>query len=871
MLDDLRYRVRALLRRTTAEADLRDELDAHVEHEARRLREQGLSNAEAVRHARIALGGIEPVKEACRDARGVSLVETTLQDVRHAARALLARPGFTIVAVATLALGLGLNAAIFTAVRSVLLRPLPYREPERLVRIWPDRTISNAELLVFQSQLRSFEQVAAFSPGWGVYVAGPREPSHLDAARVSTNFFNTLGVTPAMGRVFQSNESNAGAWSVAILSDAVWRTMYGGDRAVVGRTVTIDGTPHVIVGVMPRDFAVFHVPVQIWLPLQVDPTSPFFTGQSALAVARLRRDVSPERAAGELASIAPRIREQYGFAPDYGRGSRVIDLRESIAGSARAPLFALFGAAGLIVLIAGANVGTLLLLRGASRQREMVVRSALGAARGRIVRLLLAESMLLSFAGAAIGLGLGAAAIRLAPAILPDAFPRRGEIVMDAGVVMTIVAIAIGVGLAFGSAPAMLAGRADAVIALRSGRAVDAGTRSGARVRSLLIIGEVALAMILSVGAGLMLRTVWSLYAVDMGFRPDHVLTLRLEPERGRVRDPRERPAYYGQILSTIREVPGVVSVGGAHHLPLSGFTWTGFVDIERRPQPANALRPRVIWRVVVGDYFQTMGIPLVRGRTFDSRDTRESPTVVIINEAMARHLWRGQDPLGERIRVENGTRNDWATIVGIVGNVHSNALDVSVADEMYRPILQQSQIFTHLAIRTTTEPVRALPSVQAAIRKVDGAAAISEVASLEQIVDRSIAERRAVMQLLIVFAAVGLALGMIGIHGIVAFTVTQRTRELGIRAALGSQRGAIVTMIAGHGLRLACCGIVLGIVGSMMVNRSLATLLFGVSSSDPLTYAALGAATLLVMLVASYVPARRALRIDPAMALRME
>jgi putative ABC transport system permease protein len=356
-----------------------------------------------------------------------------------------------------------------------------------------------------------------------------------------------------------------------------------------------------------------------------------------------------------------------------------------------------------------------------------------------------------------------------------------------------------------------------------------------------------------------------------MGFRPDHVLTLRLEPERSRVRNPQERPAYYGQILSRIREVPGVISVGGAHHLPLSGFSWTGFVDIERRPQPAGAQRPRVVWRVVVGDYFQTMRIPLLRGRFFDSRDTRESPTVVVISEAMARHLWPGQDPLGERIRVENGTRNDWATIIGIVGNVHSNALDVPVRDEMYRPILQQSQIFTHLVIRTTTEPLRALSAVQAAIRHVDGAAAISEVASLEQIVDRSIAERRAVMQLLIVFAGVGLTLGMIGIHGIVAFTVTQRTRELGIRAALGSQRRAIVGMLVAHGLRLACCGVVLGIVGSVMVNRWLTTLLFGVSSFDPLTYAALGAATLSVMLVASYVPARRALRIDPATALRME
>jgi predicted permease len=870
MLDDLRYRVRALFRRTAAETDLRDELDAHLDHRVRRFVAQGMSREDAVRRARVELGGLDPVKEACRDARGVSLIETIVQDLRYAARALVARPAFTVVALGTLALGLGLNAAVFTAVRSVLLRPLPFRDPEQLVRIGPDRTISNAELLEYQSRLRSFEQVAAFSPGWGVYVAGFAGPSHLDAARVSTNFFTTLGAKPALGRDFRPGESSAGAWNVVLLSDEIWRTQFGGDRGVIGRSISIDGIPHAIIGVVPHDFPVLHTSVPIWLPLQIDPASQFFTGQSALAIGRLRRGVTAMSAATEVASISSSIRERYSYPDDYGQGLRVIDLRESIAGSARGPLLALFGAGALIVLIAGANVGTLLLLRGASRQREIGVRFALGASRARVVRLLLSESLLLALGGCVLGLLLNAGAMRIVPSILPAAFPRRDEIGVDSSVFLAILALAVVIGVVFGLAPALLAGSSNAALSTRSAR-TDGTTRGSARVRSMLIVGEVALALVLSVGAGLMLRTVWSLYAVDMGFRADHVLTLRLEPDRARVSEPKQRPAYYSEILRQIGELPDVVSVGGSHHLPLSGFNWTGRVQIERDPKPLTSNLPRVVWRVVLGDYFRAMGIPVIRGRLFDARDVRDAPDVVVINDAMARHLWPDRDPVGERIRVENGTRNAWATVVGIVGNVRSTALDAPARDEMYRPILQQSQIFSHLVIRTRGEPMRALSAVQAAIRRVDAAAATSSAASLEDLVDRSIGQRRAVMQLLIVFAIVGAVLGIIGVHGVVAFAVAQRTRELGIRAALGARPGGMLLMVAGHGARLAAIGIGLGTLGAVGATRGLKGLLFGVSPSDPLTFVVLGCALLLVMLIASYVPARRALRIDPVIALQME
>jgi putative ABC transport system permease protein len=871
MLDDVRYRLRALFRRRAVESELRDELEAHVAHSTQQLVALGLLRSEAERRARVELGGLEPVKEACRDARGVAPLEAAVQDVRYATRALLARPTFTIVAVSTLALGLGLNAAVFTAVRSVLLRPLPFHEPHRLVRIGPDRTISNAELLAFQSRLRSFDHVAAFSPGWGVYVSGRGEPSHLEAARVSTNFFATLGVAPALGRDFRPGESSAGAWNVVMLSDDTWRTRYAADRDIIGRTLNIDGIAHVVVGIMPRGFSAFTAPVQIWLPLQIDPSSQFFTGQSALGLGRLRAGASAHRAMTELASLVPSIRTQFAFSDDYGRGLRLMDLRESISGSARGPLLAVFGATALIVLIAGANVGTLLLLRGAGREREIVLRGALGASRGRIVRLLLSESLVLSLGGAGLGLAAGALATRLMPRLLPAAFPRRDEIGMDAGVAIAVIAIALLVGLLFGIAPALLAGRLDAQTALRGGRTGDGGSRRGARLRSGLVVAEVALALVLSIGAGLMLRTVWRLYAVDIGFRADHVLTLRLEPDRARVSDPRQRPAYYGEILRRISEIPGVTNVGGSHHLPLSGFNWSGRIEIERRPQPETADLPRTTWRVVVGDYFETMGIPLMRGRLFDGRDTRDAPPVVMINDVMARRLWPDRDPLGERIRVGSGTRNDWATIVGIVGNVRFNALDAPIGNEMYRPILQQSQIFTHLAVRTRGDPLAALPAVRTAVRSVDAGAAISEVAPLADLVDRSIGERRAVTQLLMIFALVGAALGVMGIHGVVAFAVTQRTRELGIRAALGAQRRAIVLMLVSQGARLALAGIALGCIASVAASRSLSSLLFGVSASDPLTYAGLACGMVVVMLVASYIPARRALRIDPVIALRTE
>jgi predicted permease len=870
MFDDVRYRARAVFRRNAVETELRDEIDAHIAHHIREFMAQGMSRDDAVRRARIELGGVDPLTEACRDARGVSLIETMIQDVRYAARALVTRPLFTVVAMGTLALGLGLNAAVFTAVRSVLLRPLPFRDPGQLVRIGPDRTISNAELLEFQSRLRSFEQVAAFSPGWGVYVSGFADPSHLDAARVSTNFFATLGVTPALGRDFRPGESSPGAWNVVVLSDEIWRTQFSGDRGVIGRSVGIDGIPHTIIGVMPRDFPVLHTSVPIWLPLQIDPASQFFTGQSALGIGRLRRGATMASAATEVVSISPSIRERYTYPNDYGQGLRVIDLRESIAGSARGPLLALFGAGALIVLIAGAIVGTLLVLRGAGRQREIGVRFALGASRARVVRLMLSESLLLALGGCVLGLMLNAGAIRLVPSILPGAFPRRDEIGVDWLVILAMVALAVVIGLVFGLAPALLAGSGNAALSTRGAR-TDGTTRGSARLRSMLIVGEVALALVLSVGAGLMLRTVWSLYAVDMGFRADHVLTLRLEPDRARVRDPIRRPAYYSEILRQIRDLPDVVSVGGSHHLPLSGFNWTGRVEIERDPKPLTSNLPRVVWRVVLGDYFRAMGIPLLRGRSFDARDGRDAPDVVVLNDAMARHLWPNRDPIGERIRVENGTRNAWATVVGVVGNVRSAALDMPARDEMYRPILQQSQIFSHLVVRTRVEPIRALSAVQAAIRRVDAAAAMSGAASLDDLVDRSIGQRRAVMQLLIVFAIVGALLGIIGVHGVVAFAVTQRTRELGIRAALGARPGAMLMMVASHGARLAAIGIGLGTFGAVGATRGLKGLLYGVSPSDPHTYVALGGALLVLMLLASYLPARRALRIDPVIALRME
>ncbi len=773
----------------------------------------------------------------------------------------------TLVALATFALGAGANATMFSVVRSVLLRPLPFAHSERLAAVWPTRTISNGELVFMQQHVTTLASVAAFSPGWGIVMTGAREPQQLDAARVSTNFFSTLGVLPLLGRTFRPEESTSGNWNVVVLSHVLWVSQFGGDSAVVGRTVDMGAQPHTIVGVMPADFAPFQAGVDAWLPIQIDPASPFYTGATATAFGRLRAGATVMQATRELAALAPSMRATFNYTEDYARGATVTDLHESLVGGVRRSLLVLYGAAAMLALIAIVNVGNLLLAHAVGRRREMAVRRALGAAKSTIVQQLLVQSLLLAAAGGAVGASAGIAGTAALRALLAASLPQTGEIRLDAIAIVVTALVAIFAGLAFGIGPALIASGVDPDGALRAS-APDAGSHRTTRVRQSLVVAQVALATVLVVGASLMVVSLWRLSRVDLGFDPNRVVTMSIQLSSGKLRST-DATAYFDELTRRIVAVPGVERAGAAQHLPLSGFNWNGDLDIESQPVAATAAHPRVIWRSVVGDYFGTMRIPLVRGRLFQSMDTRDAPPVVLIDEAMAKRFWPARDPIGQRIRFGNGSHRDWATIVGVVGDARSQSADAPAPLEVYRPNTQQELAFMHYVIRTRGEPLAAMGAIRAAVRSFDQTVPIADVRSMEQLSAMSSSTRRIIARLLQAFAVLGLFLGAVGIYGVVAYSVRRRTRELGIRAALGAAQGRLTTMVIGEGLRMSSVGIAIGVAAAMLATQPLRTLLFGVDALDPLVYVAVGATLVGVTIAASLAPARRAARVDPAVALK--
>jgi predicted permease len=868
--------------RTAAEieAELREEVEVHIAMWIDYLVLCGVPRAEAEQRARArfgadgvdaALGALYRTARRREDSLRRREWWTMLrQDLTVATRQARRSLGLTTIALLTFALGIGANTAMFSVVRGILLRPLPYRDPARLAAIWPTRTISNGELVYFQGHATSFESVAAFSPGWGTAMTGAGEPRQLDGARVSANFFQTLGVRPLIGRAFKPGESSPGNWNVAILSHALWTTSFGADSDAIGRVVDMDGQPTRIIGVMPADFEAFQPRVDAWLPLQVDPASPFYAGQTALAFGRLSKGVALRAATAELATLAPRIRAQLNYTDDYARGASVVGLHESLVGNVRQSLLVLLGAVGFLVLIAAVNVANLLLAHTAGRRRELSIRRALGATRERLAGQLMAQSVLLAVAGGVIGMICGVAGVGALRAILPTTIPLLSTVRIDVGVVVICSALTVGLGIAFGLAPALLARRVDAQGTLRSGSA-DASNRSGSATRRTLVVIETALATALVVGAGLMTESLWRLSRVDLGFEPQGVLTLLLQPSSGQLQSNEQTAVYFEEMTRRIAAIPGVERVGAAQHLPLSGFNWTGSLDIERRPIPPTAEHPSVTWRSVVGDYFGAMGIPLLRGRVFTAGDTRAAPPVVVINAAMAKHFWPDRDPIGERIRLGHGTRDDWATIVGVVGDVRFRSPDSPAGDEAYRPNAQQGLGFMRFVVRVAHDPIAIVPQVRATIRSLDTTVPIAQIQALGDLYTAATRTRRTIAFLLLSFAALGLALAAVGIYGVISHAVTQRTRELGVRAALGAAEGRIVVMMLGDGVRMAGVGIVAGGAVAVVATRSLRTLVFGLTTSDPTLYAAVSVALLGVAAAAAYVPARRAAKADPLVALRAE
>ena len=791
-------------------------------------------------------------------------------DLRYAVRGLRRRPGFTAVAMLTLALGIGANAAIFSAVRGILLRPLPFREPDRLVAFNAEQFIANAELLYLREHARSLADVAAMSPGWGMALTGVGEATQLTTARASTNLFDVLGVRPTYGRSFQADESTPGRETVAILGHALWAERFGSDPSVVGRRITLDGTPYTVVGVLPPGFELLGRSADLWTPLVIDPDAWFHRGAVSWMVARLRTRSTIDQSRAELRTLFPQMRAAFEFAPDYYLNVTLLPLHERTVGGVRTVLIVLLAAVGFIVMIAGANVGNLLLMRAASRRREIAVRTALGATRARVIKQLLVESIVLALAGAACGAVLGALGVRVLRATLPSDVPRVSAIAVDAPVLAVCAALAILIGIVFGLAPAFLASGGDTQDSLRGARGVM-GRVGGERARATLVMTEVALTLVLVIGAGLMMRTLWSLTHVAPGFRSEGVLTLRLQPTGDRYSGGTRLPDYVTTVLDRLSTLPGVQSTGSIHHLPLAGYAWYANIDIDGRVRAPGEAPLRSGWRVISGDYFQAMGIPLLRGRAFTAADTREATPVAIVSEAFAREAWPNEDPIGKRFQAGNATRTGAVTVVGVVGGVRHVTLDAAPGPEMYRPLAQTPMPMVTVVLRTVGNPLAVAPIARQTIRVIDADVPISDLRSVDQVVSAWVARPRLVMALLMVFAGVGAILGAVGVYGVIAYAVGERRQEIGVRIALGANPRTVAGSVVLRGVRYAAIGVVIGLAGAFAATRVMRTLLFGVGATDPATFAALSVFLIAIAALASYLPARSAARTDPMVALRSD
>jgi putative ABC transport system permease protein len=811
---------------------------------------------------------------------------TLLKDIHYAARVLRKSPGFTAVAVLAVALGVGANTAIFSVVNAVLLKPLDYRDPGQLVLINHNykkldlrASVSVPGYLHYRDNAKSFSDVAAFSQ-LNVNMTGEGEPERVQGMAVTANLFQTLGAQAAKGRTFTAEENKEGNNRVVVLSDAFWRRRFAG-LDVIGKNVALNGENYEIVGVMPRGFQFGRefAPTgpDLWAPItftqqQLDPNTNL-TNEFLGVVARMRPGVRAEQAQAEMNSIADELRRQYMPGMDESNwGLLVTPLEEFVVGMIRTALWILLGAVGFVLLIACANVANLLLARAAARQKEVAVRAALGASRWRVVRQLLTESILLALAGGGIGLLLAVWGVDLLLKLNDNGLPRAYDIGLDRNVLLFTLGVSFVTGVVFGLAPAFQTSRVSLHDTLKEGgRTGRAGVSQ--RVRGALVVAEISFAVVLLVGAGLLIRSFMRLEQVNPGFEPRGVLAMMVSLPGNKYASDSSRAAFMRQMLEQVRALPGVKSAATITTLPMSGFNQSGSFGIEGRPTPRGQDSPHGDRWMASDDYFQTMGVPLVRGRFFDAHDTGEAPGVAIIDEAMARKYWPGEDPIGKRIAFE-GTQQQpkWREIVGIVGHVKNDGLEGESRVQYYVPYAQRSgspNLF--VVVRADGDPASLAPSVRGAIAGVDRDLPVYRVTTMERMVADSLAQRRFSMFLLGSFAFIALALAVVGLYGVMSYSVAQRTHEIGVRMALGAQGRDILKMVVGQGLLLIAAGLAIGLAGAFALTRLMTSLLFGVSATDPLTYVGIALLLATVALLASYLPARRATKVDPLVALRYE
>jgi putative ABC transport system permease protein len=793
-----------------------------------------------------------------------------LQDLRYAVRGMLRARGVTVVALATLALGIGVNTSIFSVLDGVLLRPLPYAEPDRLVMAWQDLRARGgpatewtgpSQQLDWKADTEVFEDLTSIR-GWNASLTGGELPEALQGEQTTYEYFDVLGVPPALGRGFRDADDLRGAPRVVVLSHDLWLRRFGGDRAVIGRHVEINGESHEIIGVMPTGFRpAWITSAELWRPMQMARVNPSRNTAMNHTIGRLRRGLTIEQARVGLATLAHRLEQQYPES-DAKKGINPVPLQAQLTTSIRTPLLMLQGAVVFVLLIACVNVANLLLSRASGRTREIAVRRALGADRRRIVRQLLTESVLLALCGGGLGALVGVWGVTALKSVAPAGTPRIGEVGVDGRVLAFAAALSVATGIVFGLVPALHAARDQVAGALKHGGRGEAGD-GGGRARRLLIVAELALALVLLVGGGLLLRSFVALQDARLGFNPDHVLAGFVVPPQTTYRTDPQRLAFYDALIARTAALPGVRIAALSSVVPLGGDSDTDF-EIEGRPKPTASSDALITWyRVVSANYFAAMEIPLKRGRLFQDREAE--PTIVV-NESMAKRYWPGEEAIGRRVRFGD---TPWFTIVGIVSDVRVRGARTPSTVETYIPYWHNPEPGTNVVLKTAGDPAALAEPLRRAVKDVDGQVAVAGVASMQQTIADSNGSPRLIATLVAIFAGLALVLAAVGIYGVMSYAVSQRTKEIGVRLALGAAERQIFTLVVGESLRLAAAGLAIGLVLALAVGRALKTLLFGVGSADPVTFAATAMLLAGVACVAAFVPARRAMRVEPMMALR--
>jgi predicted permease len=872
------------------EAEMDEELRSHFENHVDKLVASGLPRQEALRRARLEFGGYEQLKEECRDARGVSLLETILQDVRYALRMLHNSPGFTAVAILTLALGIGANTAIFSAIDFLLLRPLPYQDPARLVMVWennsqhpnPHNTVSPPDFLDWQSRNSVFAGMADIIDERD-NLTGNGLPQEVVVQLVSANFFSVLGVNPVMGAGFNVESGQAGHDRVVVLSYGFWKERYAGDPEIVGKKLVLNDHPQTIVGVAPRNFSWFikdgsftGAKPQMWAPFVFPKgfSDRKEVGRFLSVVARLKPGATVPQAQSQMNTIAAQIAEEY---PDFNGywGANVVPLRDQISGELRPALLILFGAVAFVLLIACANVSSLLLARAATREREIAVRTAMGASPWRIARQLLTESVFLALIGGGIGVALAVWGANVLLAASPENLLELRSIPIDWRVLAFAAGATLLAGLLFGFLPSYLSAHSGISETLKEGGRGSSAGKQRRAARGAFVVAQMCFALVLLVGSGLLIRSFIRLVGVDPGFDASHLLTFKVSLPSSKYGTDQARLVFFGQLLDRISRLPGVRSVSMNSFPPFSGLGSATGVHVLSQPERSLMDLPVAAVRVVGPDYFQTMQIPLRTGRTFSEQELTEERHVVIINQTFVDQYLKGMNPLGQKaviyMKSLEESKNSPSEIIGVVGDVRQMGLDTPPEPTVYWPHPELVLSEMTMVVRATNDPLALVAAVRNELQQMDPEQPMAAIATMDQLLSGSVSRARFTMLVIGVFAALALVLASVGIYGVIAYSVTQRTQEFGIRMALGANRRDILRLVLGQGTRLTLLGIGFGIVAALIVTRLMATLLYGISATDPLTFTGVALLLAIVALAACYLPARRATRVDPNVALRYE